>query len=322
MMKPKVAVCWFGGCGGCDETVLDINEEILNVVENFEMVLWPVALDFKYESIERMDEGSIFCSIINGSVRNSEHEELAKLLRRKSNYVVAFGACACFGGTPSLANLTSKDEIFKYVYREAPTVVNPERNEPKTSWNQGEKNLSLPEFYDYVVPLFGVIDVDYFVPGCPPSPDLVKELFNVLLSGDLPPKGSTLAPSVSLCGVCKRNDTKPEKLEITSFKRIHEVEADQNLCFLLQGILCLGPSTRSGCGTVCIEINIPCRGCMGPTEGVKDLGSKYLSMIASLLEAKTEEERVRLIESLEDPVGYFYRFTLGSSLGIRRRKNG
>ncbi len=127
-VKPKVAITWLGGCGGCDEAVVDINEVLLRVANVVDLVLWPVALDFKYHHIEPMKDGEIALSIINGNVRNSEQEEIAKLLRKKSQLVLAFGACACFGGTPGMANFRTKDDIFNWVYRDAPTVVNPKGN--------------------------------------------------------------------------------------------------------------------------------------------------------------------------------------------------
>jgi F420-non-reducing hydrogenase small subunit len=317
--KPQIAICWLGGCGGCDEAVVDLNEDILKVTNAFDIVLWPVALDFKYHHIEAMQDGQIRLSIINGSVRNSEHEELAHLLRKKSQLVLAFGACACFGGTPGMANMRGKEDIFDWVYRDAPTVVNPERNRPQTVIKMGQYQMTLPEFYDQVMPLNSVIDVDYYLPGCPPPPELVGELARAALSVDLPPKGSTLAPSRALCDVCARNQTKPERLTITEVKRIHEVEADPEKCFLAQGIICTGPATRAGCGECCIKINLPCRGCFGPVQGVEDMGAKYLSAVASLLDAPTEEGRKDVANQIADPVGYFFRFTTAASL-LRKRK--
>lgn len=318
--KPKIAICWFGGCGGCDEAIVDINEDILKVTNAFDIVLWPVALDFKYHHIEAMKDKEILLSIINGSVRSSEHEELAHLLRNKSQLVLAFGACACFGGTPGMANLRTKTDIFKWVYGDAPTVVNPERNIPQTVTTKNGNQLTLPEFYEAVRPLNHVIDVDYYLPGCPPPPDLIREMARAAITGDLPPKGSTLAPETALCDVCERNHTKPERLAISQFKRIHEVEADPEKCFLAQGILCMGPATRRGCGEACININIPCRGCFGPVEGVADMGSKYLSAVASLIAGDSEEGRKTIADELDDPVGYFYRFTTASSLLGKRRE--
>ena len=145
--KPKVAIYWLASCAGCDEAIVDLNEVILTVADAVDIVLWPVALDFKYESIRKMKKGEIALSILHGSVRNSEQEEMAKLLREKSQLVLAFGACACFGGTAGLANFISKKDIFDWVYQDAPTVVNPNNNRPQTETKVNGNKLTLPEFF-------------------------------------------------------------------------------------------------------------------------------------------------------------------------------
>jgi F420-non-reducing hydrogenase small subunit len=318
-VKPKIAICWLGSCGGCDEAVVDINEVLLRVADAVDLVLWPIALDFKYHHVESMKDGEIALSMVNGHIRNSEQEEIARLLREKSQLVLAFGSCACFGGTPGLANLTTKEDIFNWVYRDAPTVVNPNGNYPRTSSYVNGKELTLPEFYDQVYALNQIIDVDYYLPGCPPPPYLVMSAVSAVLEGKLPPKGSTLAPHRALCDTCRRNNTKPERLAIKEIKRIHEVEADPDICFLAQGIICLGPATRGGCGESCIDINIPCRGCFGPVEGVADAGGKFVSALASILDAQYEEEVARVIDQIVDPVGYLYRFSLPVSTFRKKR---
>jgi len=317
--KPKVAICWFGGCGGCDEAVVDLNEDILRIADIVDFALWPVALDFKYHHVEALKDKEITLSIINGSVRNSEHEELAHLLRKKSQLVLSFGACACFGGTPGLANLRGREDIMQWVYKDAPTIVNPQENSPQPKSQVNGYDLTLPELYQQVLPLKAVIDVDYYLPGCPPPPDLIAEAINTIVVGPLPPKGVTLAPRRALCETCPRNATKPSRLAITEFKRISEVIADAEKCFLAQGILCMGPATRSGCGEVCMGINIPCRGCFGPVEGVADMGSKYLSALASLIDAENEGKAEQIIDQLVDPAGYVYRFTTASSILQKKR---
>ncbi|RKY56837.1 MAG: oxidoreductase, partial [Candidatus Neomarinimicrobiota bacterium] len=113
MTKPKVAFYWCASCGGCEEAVVDLAEDILKVVEAVDIVLWPVAMDFKKSDVEAMPDGSIAVSFINGAVRTSEQDEWAKLLRRKSGLIVAFGSCSHLGGIPGLANLSSRDELFK-----------------------------------------------------------------------------------------------------------------------------------------------------------------------------------------------------------------
>jgi len=320
--KPKVAICWLGSCGGCDETVVDLNEALLQVADAIDIVIWPVAMDFKYHHIEEMKDGEILLSIINGHVRNSEQEEIAKLLRRKSQLVLAFGACACFGGTPGLANFRTKEDIFNWVYRDAPTVVNPNGIYPQPKVQIDGNELTLPEFYERVYALNQVIDVDFYLPGCPPPPDLVANAINAVLEDKLPRKGSTLAPHKPLCDTCPRNGTKPERLAIKDIKRVHEVEADPNTCFLAQGILCLGPAIRTGCGEACININIPCRGCFGPVEGVADCGAKFVSSLASILDAEGEREVKEVVDTIDDLAGYLYRFTLPISNLKRRNKDG
>jgi F420-non-reducing hydrogenase small subunit len=140
-----------------------------------------------------------------------------------------------------------------------------------------------------------------------------------LLAGQLPPKGSVLAPDRALCDECPRKDTKPEKLSITEFKRPHQILIDHELCLLAQGLLCMGPATRTSCGARCIQGNMPCTGCFGPTSRVKDYGAKALSAMASILEAKTDEEILKVIDSIPDPVGTFNRYSLPASLLVRKR---
>jgi len=317
--KPKVAFYWCASCGGCEEAVVDLAEGILDVVAAVDIVMWPVALDFKRKDVEAIPDGGIVATFLNGAIRTTEQEEMAHLFRRKSQVLIAFGACAQLGGIPGLANLWDRKSVFERVYSEGPTTVNTENVFPQRHTKDNGRTVDLPGFYDTVKTLEQVVDVDYSIPGCPPTPDLLRQAVEALLSGKLPPKGSVLAPDRALCDECPRKDTKPDKLEIEEFKRPHQILIDHEKCLLAQGLLCLGPATRGGCGALCVKGNMPCTGCFGPTSRVKDFGAKALSGMASLMAAKDDEAILKALESIPDPVGTFYRYGLPASLLGRKK---
>jgi len=165
MSKPKVAFYWCASCGGCEETVVDLAEDILGVVEKVDIVLWPVAMDFKYKDVTAMADKSIFATLLNGAIRSSEQEEMAALLRRKSQYLIAFGSCAHLGGIPSLANQFEREQILKFNYEDAPTVVNEQKVRPQLEFEENGRHLHLPELRHVVRALDQVVDVDFYIPG-------------------------------------------------------------------------------------------------------------------------------------------------------------
>lgn len=319
--KPKVAFYWCASCGGCDEAVVDLEADILKVVDAVDIVLWPVAMDFKKHDVEAMADKSIAVTFINGAVRMSEQEEWVHLLRRKSQMIVAFGACAHLGGIPGLANLNTRQEVFDTCYRDVTSLDNQGGVVPLESSGANGHTLTLPAFWDTVKSLNQVTDVDYYLPGCAPPPSLIWAAINAILTGDLPPKGSVLSPNMACCEDCPRKDSKPDRIELTEIKRLATHMADPEKCFLAQGFICLGPATRSGCGMRCIEGNMPCRGCFGPMDGVYDQGAKFLSAFASILAPKDEAAIETLLDQVADPIGTFYRFSLPTSL-LHRRKVG
>lgn len=318
--KLKLAFYWAASCGGCEIAVLDIDDKILDVAAVADILFWPVAIDTKYKDVEAMEEGHIDVCFFNGAIRNSEQEELAELLRKRSKVLVAFGSCAMTGGIPGLANLSNKKGVFETVYHDNASIDNKDGIVPEISSDVEEGELTIPEFYDTVRTLDQTVDVDYYLPGCPPPTELILNAIDAIIKGDLPPKGSVLAPAKSVCDECRYE--KSEK-RITEIKRIYEIEKLEDKCLLEQGIICLGPATRGGCGAPCLEANMACTGCGGPTPNSLDQGGKMISALASVLgldgeETIPDEEVDKLIEQVVDPVGTFYKYGLPSAL-IKRK---
>jgi F420-non-reducing hydrogenase small subunit len=110
--KLKLAVYWAAACGGCCVSVLDVHEKLFDVVAAADLVFWPIALDTKYKDVEEMPDKNIDLTLFNGAIRNSENEHMAKLLRKKSKILVAYGSCSHLGGIPGLANFSTKEELF------------------------------------------------------------------------------------------------------------------------------------------------------------------------------------------------------------------
>jgi F420-non-reducing hydrogenase small subunit len=307
--KLKIAFYWAASCGGCEIAVLDVNEKILDVVAAADIVFWPVAIDTKYKDVEAMPDKSIDACFFNGAIRTEENEKIAKLLRKKSKILVAFGSCACDGCVKGLANLWDRETVFERAYLETPSTENPESVTPKTNVKVKEGELELPEFYDTVKTLPQTVDVDYTISGCPPPIPCIISMFTAFISGNLPPKGSSFLPNKSICDECPREK---KNREISEIKRIYEIDDDGETCFWDQGVICMGPATRAGCGAQCPNVNVPCTGCGGPGPRVIDQGAAAISALASI--ATTPE----VVKQVVDPIGTFYKYSLANS--ILRRK--
>jgi len=315
--KLKVALYWAASCGGCEIATLAIGDKILKLAEAADIVFWPVAIDAKYADVENMPDGSIDACLFNGAIRNSENEYLAKLLRRKSRIMIAYGSCACEGCIPGLANFTSAKEILQTVYIDTASSDNIDKVIPQTKVSVAEGELELPEFYNTVKTLAQTVDVDYFVPGCPPEESTTWMALEALISGNLPPRGTVIAPPSScVCNDCPR--IKNEK-KVKAFHRPYEIIPDPNICLLEQGILCCGIGTRGGCGALCPKANMPCTGCYGPVEGVRDQGSHILTAWASIIDSNDPDEINRILDGIVDPAGYAYRYSLPNSMINRAR---
>lgn len=319
-MKPKLAIYWAASCGGCDIAILDIEEKILDVAGFFDLAFWPCATDFKYKDVEAMPDKSITLTLFNGAIRNSENYYLANLLRRKSVVLCAFGSCAVEGGIPGLANFYDKQSIIDYAFHKSPSTVNPDGIVPLAEYQVPEGKLTIPVMFETVRSLPQVVEVDYLIPGCPPQSDqiaeVVKTVIDILSNGKpLPPPGTTLGASEKTC--CDECPRRREVKKITKFIRPFEIVTAPDICLMEQGIICCGPATRSGCSAKCVSAGVPCRGCYGRPVNVRDQGAKMVSAIASVIDSTNPDEIERIISTIPDPAGTFYRFSLADSM-LRR----
>ena len=315
--KPKFAMYWAASCGGCEIAVLNTHEKILDVDANFDVVFWPVAMDAKYKDVEAMEDGSILLTLFNGGIRNDENEHIAKLLRRKSKIMVAFGSCACEGCVPGLANLSPVGEIVHTAFNTI-TTDNPNQVYPRTTFDVPEGELHIPRLEPILRTLDQVVDVDYYMPGCPPESHQIVTVIDLVIKvihgeAELPPKGAVIgAGNSTVCEECPRARNVKA---IKAFKRIQDIApVDPILCILEQGVPCNGPATRSGCNARCPQMGAQCIGCYGSAEGVMDYGARLMTAFASVIDANEPQEIERILDGIPDPTGQVYRFNLAGSL--------
>ena len=321
--KPKIAFTWLAGCGGCEESIIDLGETLVTVSRKADIVFWPVALDARYRDIAALGDGEIDVAFINGAVRLEAHVALARLLRRKSRQIIAHGTCAHMGGVVGLGNGFTVPQLLSRCYREVPSMEPSTGPLPGEGAGAGAKGPPLPPLLPRVESLDRVIAVDATIPGCPPPPETMARVIFDIIDGRLPQPGTVYADRKALCHQCPRLASKPPKIEIQRFERLYDTQWDPEICFLPQGLICLGPVTRGGCGARCIGANMPCRGCFGPVEQGQDFGARAISLIAATMAGDDEAALSQAVDSIADPAGLFHRYCLATSiLGNRAKGHG
>ena len=304
MSKARVATEWLMVCSGCHISLLDIHEAILDVLAKADIVRSPVLVDVK--EFVPADVG-----IITGGIRNEHNIHVAKEMRKNCKIIVSLGSCACFGGTPGLGNLYTREEIFDKVYYPGNCMGldNPLGREPRDD---------VPPLTEKVAPLSSVIDVDVVVPGCPPVPELIATGVMALLDG----KPLDL-PNQSVCEPCPREKSHTKITELKRWYRSAGEELDPDKCFLEQGYICVGPVTWGLCDARCTKVGVPCRGCHGPLnpDPVKgtDPGIDTASFLGTLASQVGVEQ---VFEAMgNDPVSLLYQHQYAySKLGNLKEK--
>lgn len=278
-MPAKIAIDWLNACAGCEISIIDMGPRLLTVLDLVEFVHLPALMDHKY--FNQMGDGvhlempEAAVGIITGSIRNEEHLEVAREMRKKCGAIIAMGTCATHGGIPALCNSYTTEEILDRYYS----------TETTDSFESRPSN-GLPALLDSCYAVDEKIDVDIFLPGCPPHSDQVFEALVSFLEGR-----PAVLREKSVCDTCPTiREGKGKVRQLRRFLQAPRYEnvddpIDKMQCFLEQGLLCMGPVTKGGCcGNEpiprCISARVPCRGCYGPVE--KD-GNQRLDMLNALV---------------------------------------
>lgn len=322
--KIKVGFLLLGGCAGCEMAVVDLSEKLVDALEHLEVVFWaPTAADVKYTDLEAMADDSIDVAFIDGMIRLDEHIHMAKVMRAKARTLIAFGICASLGGTAGLGSLHSKEELFRKAFADTPTTDNPDGIFPQPHCLvDGKYELTLPAYEEKVRTLKQLVDVDYFIGGCPPHHSHVAAAITALVGGQLPAKGSWITGGKAVCDVCERNPAKKgdangqNRTMVNRVLRTTEGTPEPEICLLQQGYICFGPITQGDCGASCLNVNIPCRGCGGPIPGNEDYGAQALTTIGSILE--DDQVTAELMSKYPNLAKLFYRYALPSGTLPRR----
>lgn len=239
-MPVKVAFMQLSSCWGCHQSLLNAHLGLLPILPQLEIVYWPAVADFKIESLKERSDDEILVGFLEGVVRTKKDTENIKLMRKKCAIIVAIGACPCYGSVAGLANLYDKDELIKRKFIEAESITTDEPKEP---------TKHVPGFEEFIVNVKDLIDVDVFIPGCPPTTDNIIATISYLLTliGEGP---ASLNKDGCVCDTCNlKNDG----------------------CFLNEGKLCYGPITAAGCDLMCPNDGDVCYGCFKSTN---NLGEK------------------------------------------------
>lgn len=237
--KIRLNTEWLCDCGGCHVALVDLHEKILKVLESVEILKCPVLMDEK--NYPEADIG-----ILTGSIRTEHDRHAALAMRKKCRTIIAFGTCAVYGGLHGAGLAHTREEIMDHVYRRSPTT--------RTDFLP---NNSVSGLEKMVTPIDEVIDVDLYLPGCPPHPHFIFAGLSALIEQRTPKAGKE-----SVCAGCRRTMA---RTEVAAIREITDGVPDNDTCFLSQGYICQGSVTLDRCLAPCPNHGIPCSGCAGPT---------------------------------------------------------
>jgi F420-non-reducing hydrogenase small subunit len=266
MAKARVAVEWLSGCSGCELGIVDLHEKLLDILAEIELVRFPILMDTK--EYVKADVG-----IVTGSIRTDHDVHAAHAMREACATIIAFGTCPVYGGPHSSACAHGVDELLAGAFRDNPSTT--------TSLVPDQ----VPRLLEGNRPLDSEIEVDLYIPGCPPHAAHIFEGLLALLRGREPKIGRT-----NVCFFCTR---KMVKTDVAELRRPYEGTFDPDTCFLSQGCLCFGSVTLERCLAPCMQVGVPCFACAGPSEAIilepqKDVRSEVAMRMSHLTKIPTE----------------------------------
>ncbi|MFW9909341.1 MAG: F420-nonreducing hydrogenase [Candidatus Thorarchaeota archaeon] len=286
-----VAMAQGSSCWGCFQSLIDIHLGLADVLPKLDIKYWQAVVDFKLHHLEGYEDKSIVVGFFEGMARTEEDIHLLKTMRNKCQILIAYGSCSCFGGIPTLANLSDIEECYDVKYREN-----------KTFSGGKVPSENIPKIETVVRPNSDFVNFDIYLPGCPPTPKLIATAVTSLLEGkelELPPH--------TVCHYCKREK---KETPIDNILRPFQGIADPERCLLEQGYICVGSATWGLCEGQCVNKGATCRGCFGPPPPIMaDHGAASISMLGTYAPIEPE----KLVEQVKDPLGTFYRFDYGTS---------
>lgn len=252
---------WLSDCAGCHIALVDLHEKILDVFGAAEIQHCPVLTDVK-------DYPHAAVGLVSGAIRSEHDRHMARRMRENCDRIVAWGTCAVYGGIPGAGMVHSQEDILNTVYRNG-----------RTGGTQCAPASRVDRLEKTVTPLDEVIEVDLYLPGCPPHPTFIFQALLALLEGR-PPK----ATAETVCAHCKRTMV---HTSVDRVRKNHEGIPDPDTCFLSQGYVCLGSVTLDRCLAPCPGNGVMCTGCAGPslellTEPNRDIRTEVADRITRL----------------------------------------
>jgi len=165
--KPTLATVWLDGCSGCHMSFLDLDERLITVAEKADLVYSPLVDAKEFPNL-------VDITLVEGAVSSEDDLRKIKMVRERTRILVSLGDCAVTSNVPGMRNPFHNSDVYDRAYRENVTC------------DPGIPDQVVPPLLPYSRPVHEFVAVDVFVPGCPPSADVISFVLSELLEGRKP----------------------------------------------------------------------------------------------------------------------------------------